>query len=68
MGNESSVTEGGEEVSLEEHISTLQEKHAKLEQALAEENSRPMPNAVAVKEIKHQKLAIKDEITKLGGR
>jgi uncharacterized protein YdcH (DUF465 family) len=55
MGNESSVTEGGEEVSLEEHISTLQEKHAKLEQALAEEN-------------RHQKLAIKDEITKLGGR
>ena len=68
MGNEGSVAKEAEEMSLEERISSLQEEHAKLELALAEENGRPMPNDELLKEIKHQKLAIKDELTKLGGR
>lgn len=65
MGNVGSVTGGGNGLSLEEQISSLHEQHTQLEQALRVENSRPMPDAEAVKEIKHQKLAIKDEISKL---
>ena len=68
MGSLGSVTNSGNELSLEEQISSLHEKHTQLEHALEEENSRPMPDAVAVKEIKHKKLAIKDEISKLGGQ
>ena len=68
MGNVESVIDGGDDLSLEEQINSLHEQHTQLEQALREENSRPMPDAVAVKEIKHQKLAIKDEISKLSGQ
>ena len=67
MGQEGSVTKGDRDASPADRISSLQEQHAKLELELADENSRPMPNAATVKGIKHQKLAIKDEITKLGG-
>jgi hypothetical protein len=68
MGNVGSVANSGNELSLDEQVSSLHEKHTQLEHALDEENSRPMPDAEAVKEIKHQKLAIKDEISKLGGQ
>lgn len=66
MENGGSVNKEGDDMSLEERINTLQEKHAELELALEEENRRPLPDAATVKEIKHRKLAIKDEITKLG--
>ena len=68
MGNVGSVIDSGNDLSLEEQISSLHEQHTQLEHALDEENSRPMPDAEVVKEIKHQKLAIKDEISKLGGQ
>ena len=58
----------GDDMSLEKRINSLQEKHAELELALEEENRRPLPNTATVKEIKHRKLAIKDEIMKLGSQ
>ena len=68
MDNESSMGDDCGSTPFQENIDSLKDKHAKLEQALDEENSRPMPNAVTLKEIKYQKLAIKDEITKLENR
>ena len=68
MSDESFVTNADEEVSRKERINSLHEKHSRLEQALNEENDRPMPDAGIVKEIKHQKLAIKDEILKLNSQ
>jgi hypothetical protein len=68
MGNVESVIDSGSDLSLEEQISILHEKHTQLEQALREENRRPMSDAETVKEIKHQKLAVKDETSKLGGQ
>ena len=68
MGNVESVNDSGNGLSLAKQISTLNEQHTELEQALNKEIGRPMPDAEAVKKIKHQKLAIKDEISKLGGQ
>lgn len=53
-------------MSTEDRIVSLQEKHAKLEQKLENEESRPMPDDVVVHEIKREKLAIKDELASLG--
>lgn len=67
MGGEGSVTNVSDDMLLQDSINSLKSRHSQLEQALKEENSRPMPNVATVKEIKYQKLAIKDEITKLEG-
>ena len=53
------------DMSIEERVSSLQEKPASLEQNLMDENSRPMPDSVAIKSIKREKLTIKDEIERL---
>ncbi|NQU71535.1 MAG: DUF465 domain-containing protein [Rhodospirillales bacterium] len=52
-------------MSIEERVSSLQEKHASLDQNLMDESSRPMPDSVAIKSIKREKLNIKDEIERL---
>lgn len=44
------------------HIQALQEKHAGLERRIHEEESRPFPDEQTVKELKRQKLRIKEEI------
>ena len=46
-------------------VDTLKTKHAKLEARLNEETHRPMPDAEAIKEIKREKLRIKDQIMSL---
>jgi hypothetical protein len=50
---------------LQDRIEALREKHASLERALDEENSRPLPNEDAIHDLKRQKLRIKDEICEL---
>jgi hypothetical protein len=50
---------------LHDRIEALREKHASLERALDEENSRPLPNEDAIHDLKRQKLRIKDEICEL---
>ena len=44
------------------HISALQAKHAGLDQRIRAENSRPLPNATLLAELKKQKLRIKEEL------
>lgn len=46
-------------------IRALQERHAELETALADELARPMPNLSTLRLLKRRKLALKDEIAGL---
>lgn len=46
-------------------IDALKERHANLDTALDTETNRPMPDDVAIHDLKRQKLAIKDEIARL---
>jgi len=52
-------------MAVADHIEALKQKHAELETELEDENSRPMPDAGAIADLKRQKLAIKDEIARL---
>ncbi|MCR6631600.1 MAG: YdcH family protein [Magnetospirillum sp.] len=53
-------------MSLQDRIESLKAKHAALESAIAAENRRPYPNEPQIAVLKRQKLAIKDELAKLG--
>jgi len=53
------------ELSPEDQISVLKQKHASLESALSDENNRPLPDASTLAHIKREKLAIKDELERL---
>ena len=44
------------------HFSALLTKHAKLDQRLAAESHRPMPDSRHVAELKKQKLRLKDAL------
>ncbi len=52
-------------MSANERIDSLKQKHAKLEEELAQEMKRANANEKTLNDIKRQKLAIKDEIEKL---
>ena len=52
-------------MSLESHIKKLQDNRNELEENLALEMARPNPDFFAIKDIKKQKLLIKEEITRL---
>ena len=45
------------------HHSALEAKHALLDQRLAEETHRPLPNSALIAELKKQKLKLKEEMT-----
>ena len=49
----------------EKHLSSLQDKHAELEQAIEDENNRPLPDEMHIQELKREKLRIKDEIARM---
>lgn len=53
-------------MSLQDRIESLKAKHAALENAIEAESRRPYPNEPQLTVLKRQKLAIKDEITRLG--
>jgi hypothetical protein len=48
-----------------DHIEALKAKHASLEQAIHQENTRPYPDDDAICSLKKRKLQIKDEIARL---
>lgn len=50
---------------LEKHLLALKEKHAELDVKLAEEEARPLPDSIKIKEYKKQKLIIKQEIEEI---
>lgn len=55
-----------ENSEIDGYLSGLVEKHKKLEERIAEERRRPMPDSVLLSDLKRQKLRIKDEIARLG--
>jgi len=52
-------------MSVQQHLETLTEKHRKLDSRIAQETARPAHDATKVKELKRQKLKIKEEISRL---
>ncbi|MSP67728.1 MAG: DUF465 domain-containing protein [Alphaproteobacteria bacterium] len=46
-------------------LAALSMRHANLEQAIETECQRPLPDTVALADLKRQKLRIKDEIARL---
>jgi hypothetical protein len=52
-------------MSLQDRIEALKARHAALERALDEENSRPLPSQDTISDLKRQKLRIKDELYQL---
>ncbi len=46
----------------EEQISSLQTKHAKIEEAIDKEEQRPHPDDFEIQKLKREKLRIKDEL------
>ena len=49
-------------MSIDQHIVSLQAKHTELDSQLATEQARPQPDGDAIRSLKHEKLALKDEI------
>ena len=52
-------------MNVEEHVASLKARHAELEEALSQENARPLPDAATIADLKKRKLRIKDELAKL---
>ena len=44
------------------HIAALEAKHAVLDQRIATEAQRPVPDTITLAELKKQKLRVKEEI------
>jgi len=49
-------------MALDAHIRELDSRHQNLERAIREESLRPVADSVKLKELKRQKLKLKDEI------
>jgi hypothetical protein len=47
---------------VDERIDDLKAKHQALDNAIDQENSRPLPDDVTISSLKKQKLRIKDEL------
>ncbi len=52
-------------MSVESHIASLNAKHSELENRLSEEMARPSSDFYTIKDIKKQKLLVKEEISRL---
>ena len=52
-------------MSVQSHIAELERRHAALERELDEANQHPSVDGTVLRELKRQKLALKDEIVKL---
>jgi len=52
----------------EARLRSLEERHAHLEQRIAEEDGRPRPDSTALMRLKLQKLRLKEEMQKLRDR
>lgn len=47
------------------HLATLQDRHMRLENVIAEESHRPSPDLAMLQTLKKQKLLLKEEIERL---
>ena len=52
-------------MSIADRIQTLKSRHADLDKLLESENSRPMPDEEVIRNLKHDKLSLKDEISRM---
>ena len=52
-------------MSLEGRIESLKTRHADLERAIQQENSRPHPDDQTLSDLKRRKLKIKEELSSL---
>jgi hypothetical protein len=55
-------------MAVEARIRELGSRHQKLENAIQEETKRPASDAIKLREMKLQKLKLKEEIEALGAR
>ena len=46
------------------HFSALTAKHSNLDQRIAAETQRPLPDQILLAELKKQKLRVKEELTR----
>jgi len=46
------------------HLSALKQKHTDLDNRLEQEEGRPMPDELVLHDLKKQKLALKDEMSR----
>jgi len=49
-------------MSIEAHIESLSAKRAQLKQKIAQESAHPLPDFMAITEMKKQNLALKEEM------
>nr|WP_306268361.1 DUF465 domain-containing protein [Pararhizobium sp. IMCC3301] len=52
-------------MSMDAHLSKLQERHATLEQKISEANQHPSFDSLELSEMKRRKLLLKEEIERL---
>ena len=52
-------------MAIEQRIQSLKTSHASLEEALMDERRRPFPDEDRIRDIKREKLRIKDELSRL---
>ena len=52
-------------MNVDARVESLNQMHHDLEEAIKEENQRPMPDSAVLSDLKRQKLRIKDEIARL---
>ena len=65
MSDMSVVSEQGSSAALNQRIVSLQQELHQLEETLAKEAARPMPDSLTIASLKRRKLAIKDELAAL---
>lgn len=63
MLQESNVSENT--VNIEDQLQSLKSKHSQLDTELRKEQDRPLPDDLAINRLKREKLAVKDEISRL---
>ena len=49
-------------MSLNQHLKALEFRHNELEKLIANENKRPLPDYLYLKELKQQKLRLKEQL------
>ena len=52
-------------MTIQAHLTELERRHQKLEDAIAEAMAHPSTDDLKIAELKRQKLQVKDEITRL---
>lgn len=55
-------------MSVQDRVRSLKEKHGQVETELHQEETRPKPDDARLAYLKREKLALKDEMQRLGAR